>query len=141
VDDERFNLRYHVRRARLPHPGDAAALKELAGRILSEHLDRDKPLWELWIVEGLEGGRFALIIKIHHCMVDGASGMNLLTTLYSASPDARIEEAPPWRPRPAPSALELAVDDVAERLRGPLALARAAADALRRPGEVLATLA
>jgi WS/DGAT/MGAT family acyltransferase len=141
VDDERFNLRYHLRRARLPHPGDAAALKELTARILSEHLDRDKPLWELWIVEGLEGGRFALVAKVHHCMVDGAAGMNLLTTLYSTSPEARIQEAPPWRPRPAPGALELAVDDVAERVRAPLALARAAADALRRPAQALATLA
>jgi WS/DGAT/MGAT family acyltransferase len=141
VDDDRFNLRYHVRRARLPHPGDAAALKELTGRILSQHLDRDKPLWELWIVEGLEDGRFALIVKVHHCMVDGASGMNLLTTLYSASPEACVEAPPPWRPRPAPSALELAFEDAAERVRGPLTLARAAAAALRRPAETFSALA
>jgi WS/DGAT/MGAT family acyltransferase len=141
VDDERFDLRYHVRRTRLPYPGDDAALKELTGRILSEHLDRDKPLWELWIVEGLAGGRFALIAKVHHCMVDGASGVNLLTTLYATSPEQRIEAPAPWRPRPPPPAFALAVDEVAERVRAPLDLARAAARALRRPGEALARLA
>ena len=71
VDDDHFNLSYHVRHTSLPRPGDEEQLKRLAGRIMSQRLDRRRPLWEIWIVEGLEGGRFAMVTKTHHCMVDG----------------------------------------------------------------------
>ncbi len=70
VDDADFNIHYHVRHSALPHPGSERQLKRLVGRIFSQRLDRDKPLWELWVVEGLEGDRIALIAKVHHCMVD-----------------------------------------------------------------------
>jgi WS/DGAT/MGAT family acyltransferase len=71
VDDHRFNLRYHVRRVQLPKPGDERSLKRLVGPIVSHQLDRGKPLWELWVVDGVEGNRVALITKAHHCMIDG----------------------------------------------------------------------
>ena len=87
VDDDRFNIHYHVRHTALPAPGDERQLKRLCGRIMSQQLDRGKPLWEMWVVEGLEHDRFALICKTHHCMVDGISGVDLLAVLLS--PDAR----------------------------------------------------
>src|SRR4029450_5194452 len=74
VDDPRFNLFYHVRHTSLPRPGEERQLKRLCGRILSQKLDHTKPLWEVWIIEGLADGRFALVSKVHHCMVDGISG-------------------------------------------------------------------
>ena len=77
VDDDRFNLDYHIRHTALPRPGNDTQLKKLAGRIMSQKLDRDRPLWEFWVVEGLEGGRFAIISKIHHCMIDGSAGARL----------------------------------------------------------------
>ena len=120
VDDQRFNLHYHVRHTSLPRPGDVRLLKRLAGRIVSQKLDRGKPLWELWVVEGLEGGRFALIAKAHHCMVDGISGFDMLAALLRSEPDAALEEPPPWRPRPAPSAPLLAASSAWRRARAPL---------------------
>ena len=79
VDDARFNIFYHVRHSALPPPGDQRQLKRLIGRILSQKLDLSKPLWEIWVIEGLEGGRVAVVAKGHHAMVDGISGMGLLT--------------------------------------------------------------
>src|SRR5262245_55767503 len=87
VDDAHFNIHYHVRHTALPRPGDERQLKRLAARIMSQHLDRSKPLWEIWIVEGLDGGhRFAMISKIHHCMVDGVSIVDLLNVLLTPNP-------------------------------------------------------
>src|SRR3712207_1115357 len=77
VDDTHFNLEYHVRRTALPSPGDATALKRLTARIMSQQLDRTKPLWEIWVAEGLAGGGFAMISKTHHCLVDGVSGADI----------------------------------------------------------------
>src|SRR6185295_18404196 len=77
VDDDHFNIHFHVRHTSLPRPGDARQLKRLAGRIVSQQLDRARPLWEIWVVEGLEGDRFAMVAKTHHCMVDGVSGVDL----------------------------------------------------------------
>jgi len=85
IDDARFNLRYHVRHTCLPAPGDERILKRLAGRIMSEELDRGKPLWELWFVEGVEGGRFAVISKIHHAMADGVAGAGASGSKSTAS--------------------------------------------------------
>ena len=100
-----FKVEYHVRHTALPRPGDAAQLKRLIGRVGAQPLDRAHPLWELWVVEGLAGGeRFALISKVHHCMVDGISGAELMTVLMGARPDAIAESAPPFVPRPGPSA-------------------------------------
>jgi hypothetical protein len=103
VDDTHFNLNYHLRHTSLPRPGGLRALKRLAGRILSQKLDRGKPLWEMWVVDGLEEDRFALIVKAHHCMVDGISGLELLTRMLRADPDPTVEPAGRWIPRPAPT--------------------------------------
>src|SRR5467141_15316 len=103
IDDDRFRLAYHVRHTALPRPGDERALKRLVGRIMSQPLDRTRPLWEMWCVEGLDGDRFALINKTHHCMIDGISGADLMTTLFSPFPDPNPGEPQPWTPRPRPS--------------------------------------
>jgi len=92
VDDARFNLDYHIRHTALPRPGDEEALKRLAGRIVSQQLDRGKPLWEMWVVEGFDGGRCTMISKSHHCMIDGVSGVDLMGVLMSPVADAAIEE-------------------------------------------------
>jgi WS/DGAT/MGAT family acyltransferase len=126
VDDPRFNIHYHVRHTRLPRPGNERLLKRTAGRILSQHLDRGKPLWELWLVEGLEGDRVALVTKVHHCMVDGVSGVDLLTTLLAPERVEKIEPPHPWLPRPPPDSAELARDRLARVLRAPLSAAGAA---------------
>src|SRR5919202_2061653 len=92
VDDPHLNLRYHVRSTALPSPGSEEQLKALASRVFSQQLDRDKPLWEIWLVDGLEGSRFALLAKTHHALVDGISGVDTVTVLFDASPDP---SAPP----------------------------------------------
>ncbi len=107
IDDDRFNLDFHVRHTALPHPGNDEQLKRLSARIMQQHLDRERPLWEIWVVEGLEGGRFALISKVHHCMIDGVSGVDLLKILMAPTPDTEIHEFPSYIPRPRPSRLEL----------------------------------
>jgi diacylglycerol O-acyltransferase len=117
VDEDHFNLEYHIRHTSLPHPGNEEQLKRLVGRILSQQLDRDKPLWELWVAEGLEGDRFAVIIKIHHCMIDGIAGVDLMAVLFNVVPTAEFEPAPPWQPRPAPKGAQLLVAEVARRTR------------------------
>jgi WS/DGAT/MGAT family acyltransferase len=133
VDDERFELDFHVRRAALTRPGSEAALKELVARILSQPLDRKRPLWELWAIEGLEGERFAVVTKVHHSMVDGVGGANLLTSLFSRAPDEAAQTPPPWSPEPPPGALELLLEDAAHRPRLGAALVRDALVALRSP--------
>jgi WS/DGAT/MGAT family acyltransferase len=134
IDDERFNLEYHVRHTCLPKPGDEETLKALVGRILSQHLDRDKPLWEIYVIEGLEGDRFAMLMKTHHCMVDGIAGMALLNRLLSPDPDLEVGPASAWRPQPAPGALWLLADVVDRRVATPLAeAARAVGHAMREP--------
>ena len=107
VDDPSFNLDYHVRHTALPKPGSAEQLRQLVGRIFSQRLDRSKPLWELWIVQGLEGDRFALISKTHHALVDGVSGVDIATVLFDLSPvpaDCRRQTTGrPSPSRPTPS--------------------------------------
>jgi WS/DGAT/MGAT family acyltransferase len=116
VDDEHFHLDYHVRHIALPHPGSTEQLKDLVGRLMSQQLDRSKPLWELYIVEGLEDGGFALVAKIHHCMIDGVSGIDLMAVLLDFSPDFEITEPIPWTPRPAPNGTELIVREVSRTI-------------------------
>mgnify|MGYP002825657534 FL=1 len=103
VDDKNFMLDYHVRHTALPKPGSETQLKRLAARIMAQPLDRGRPLWETWVIEGLEGNRFALIIKIHHCMVDGSSGVDLGQIMMTMTPDRTLPEAPPYITRPRPS--------------------------------------
>lgn len=130
VDDQHFNFDYHVRHTSLPRPGSDEQLQGLAGRIVSTKLDRNKPLWELWVVEGLSNDRFAIIAKIHHCMIDGLSGVDLTTILLNVVPDSSIEEAPEWTPRPAPTPTQLAVAEAAR-------LTRRLIDGLTNVGEVV----
>jgi WS/DGAT/MGAT family acyltransferase len=137
VDDEHFDLDYHVRHTALPRPGSEEELKRLVARVLSQPLDRDRPLWELWIVEGLEGDRFALLMKVHHCMVDGVAGMSLLTLLMRADRDDAIPDTEAWFPRPHPSPLRLGLDELTSRARMPVALGRVLWSALREPSRVL----
>jgi WS/DGAT/MGAT family acyltransferase len=119
VDDPHFRIDYHVRHIALPRPGSDAQLKRLAADLMERPLDRGRPLWENWLIEGLEGDRFALINKTHHCMIDGASGMALMQTLFSLSPKVEVREAPRYVPRPAPSLLELQRDAWRRRLGCP----------------------
>jgi len=107
VDDPHFHLGYHMRHTALPRPGSEAQLKRLAARIMEHPLDRSRPLWEVWVVEGLEGDRFALISKTHHCILDGESSVDILQLILSRTPDWEIPEAPRYLPRPEPSAGEL----------------------------------
>jgi len=126
VDDANFNVRYHVRHTALPRPGDERQLKRLAGRVFSQPLDREKPLWELWLVEGLDEDRLAMLAKVHHCMVDGISAAELLSQLLTPEPVAQVEMPPAWSPRPAPGTLQLGLDEVTRALRAPILLAEGA---------------
>lgn len=118
-DDHHFNLRYHVRHTALPSPGTDEQLQTLVGRVMSQQLDRSKPLWETWIVEGLEDGSWAMLSKTHHCMVDGVSGSDLLSVLLDEAPD--VEHPPPrrWKAGPRPSAAALVGDAMLDSLRRP----------------------
>jgi WS/DGAT/MGAT family acyltransferase len=136
VDDERFQLDCHVRHTSLPRPGDLRQLKRLAGRIFSQKLDMHRPAWEMWWVEGLESGGFALITKLHHCMVDGISGVDLIGSLVAAAASP-ASETPRWLPRPAPSPRQLVADELAHRAALP---ARALGAALRALGSPLESL-
>ncbi len=108
VDDEGFNINYHVRHTALPRPGSEEQLKQLVGQICSQKLDRHRPLWEMWFVEGLADGRFALVGKVHHCMMDGASGVDMMAALLRFDAEVpEIAEPEPWSPRPAPNRSEL----------------------------------
>ncbi len=133
VDDDQFNLEYHVRLTALPYPGGPDELKRLTARIMSQMLDRGKPLWEIWIVEGLQSGGFAMINKTHHCMVDGISGSDIISTLLD--PDPRLPTGRPqaWKPRPTPHAVNLTADAVRHRLEQPLELLRATRRAITNP--------
>lgn len=115
VDDPRFNLHYHVRHLSLPRPGDERLLKRLAGHVLSLPLDHRRPLWELWVVEGLQENRFAVVTKAHHCMVDGVGSADLMTASMQLTPDATVREPKPWVPRPAPGPLDLALGELSRR--------------------------
>lgn len=120
VDDQHFNIEYHVRHTSLPRPGDEEQLKRLAGRIMSQQLDRSKPLWEMWVVEGLNGGdRFALVSKIHHCMVDGMSSVDLLAVLLTVEPTETIDPPVRWIPRPRPTWWQMLSAEAARRARTP----------------------
>jgi len=139
VDDPTFNLSYHVRHTALPQPGSEEQLRALAARIHSQRLDRAKPLWETWLVQGLEGDRFALISKSHHALVDGIAGVDLMTVLFDATPEPveAPHEGEPWVATPEPSAAALAARGVRGLARLPLDLASRAASAATHPGQAL----
>jgi len=143
VDDPHFNIDYHLRHTALPAPGGEAELRALVGRVMSQQLDRSKPLWEIWMVEGLEKGGWALLSKTHHALVDGVAGTDLLAVLMDTSPNSTPAVADDWRPRPAPSGARLAFDAATalarspyEQLRALRASTRLPRHALSRAGEV-----
>jgi len=141
VDDPNFNLEYHVRRSALPAPGDEERLRQLAARVFSQALDRTKPLWEMWVVEGLSDGRFALISKTHHALVDGISGIDLMTTLFDVTKVPRTVEGDPWVPRPVPTPAELTAASLLGAVGAVVTLPLRTAGALAHPHEVADELA
>lgn len=139
IDDPSFNLEYHVRHTALPHPGSEEQLRALAARIHSQRLDRAKPLWELWLVQGLENNRFALISKTHHALVDGVSGVDLMTVLFDLSPVPQLapHEGEPWAAQPEPGGVALAARGIKGLLKLPFGLAHGAFGAATHPGSSL----
>lgn len=141
VDDPHFHLEYHVRHTALPAPGSRDKLNRLTARIMSQQLDRDKPLWEIWFAEGLAGNRFALVSKTHHSLVDGISGTDIMSVLLDPAPEVPAIERDTWRPDIEPSADQLMVDALRERLTSPAEVVRslqsAASDPSRLSGLVL----
>ena len=137
-DDPHLNLNYHIRHTSLPPPGDDDQLRTLAARVFSQRLDRSKPLWELWLVEGLEDGRFAVVGKSHHAMVDGVSGVDITTVLYDAEREPSDPPAPAhdWLPRPERSAAQLFGESVIERLTSPTEIVRGARALVRGPRQL-----
>lgn len=136
VDDPHFNIDYHVRRTAVPTPGGREELQNLVGRVMSQHLDRARPLWEAWAVEGLDDRRWAMVSKVHHCMVDGVSSIDLMSVLFDTEATPMRPAVPPWRPRPEPSVVELFAQSLAGALSPVEQLARMLA-ALRSPRETL----
>jgi diacylglycerol O-acyltransferase len=139
VDDPHLNLDYHVRQTALPAPGSDEQLRNLAARIFSQQLDRSKPLWELWLVEGMADGRFAVIGKSHHALVDGVSGVDITTVLYDLDREPKRPPTgpPPWLARPEPTDSKLLGDALKERLTSPGEIARGVRHALRGPRQVV----
>ncbi len=139
VDDPHLNLRYHVRVTALPSPGSEEQLMDLAGRVFSQQLDRDKPLWEIWLVEGLEDDRFALLAKTHHALVDGVSGIDIVSVLFDTSPEpaAPPSEGQRWLPRPVPSGAQMLGEALLERATVPGEVARTVRAVFRGPRRVL----
>ncbi len=139
VDDPSFNLDYHIRHTALPAPGHFEQLQELTARIFSQQLDRSKPLWEMWLIEGLEDDRFALITKTHHSLIDGIAGVDLATVLFDLSPDPPplSHSGRPWTPHPEPGAAHLVAAGLIGAVRAGLALAEGAIDALTHPDRAL----
>jgi diacylglycerol O-acyltransferase len=134
VDDPHFNLAYHVRHTALPPPGGEAELNNLMARLMAVELDRHRPLWEIWVVEGLTDGRWALISKVHHCMVDGVSGTDLMVQLLDSSRrPGRPRQRDAWRPAPEPSDAALIAGAVTDLLSTPAEQARVARAMLRVP--------
>ncbi len=134
VDDEHFQLEHHLRHVAVAHPGAEAQLRRLVSHIAESPLDRGRPLWESWVIEGLEGGRFAFVTKAHHCMFDGTGGMQALEQLLSRDPNAPLSEAPRWVPKTPPSGLELRRDELVHWAELPWRLAREATGAARERG-------
>ncbi len=138
VDDPYFRVRYHVRHTALPRPGGDEELKRLAGRVFSQALDRSRPLWELWLVEGLADGRFAVLSKTHHALVDGVSGVDIATVLFDTSAEP-LPVAPPedhWVARPLPTRAQLLADALLERTTVPAEVVRGVKATLRGPRTV-----
>ena len=134
VDDPHFNLGYHIRHTALPEPGSEEQLRILAARIFSQRLDRSKPVWEMWLVDGVDKDRFALVTKSHHALVDGVSGVDITTVLFDTEPDPDSVPAPePWIPRPEPSGAQMLGEALVERATTPAEIVRGARALFRAP--------
>ena len=141
VDDERFDISYHVRLTALPRPGAEEQLLALMGRLQAQPLDRSRPLWELWFVEGLEGDRVAIIQKTHHALVDGISGVDVATVLldFEPQPAPPADEIEPWEPEPAPLPAQLLAETLLERATQPAEIGRTVRAWFRGPREAART--
>jgi len=137
VDDPHFDLRYHLRQTALPAPGGDEQLRHLMERVMAQRLDRERPLWECWLVEGLEGGRWAVLTKVHHCMVDGVSGTDLYRVFFDLTPEPFPGVTDDWSSTPEPSTLRLTAAALGELARSPVDQVRALRRALRTPGQLL----
>ena len=138
VDDPHLNLRYHLRHSGLPAPGSEQQLRDLAGRVFAQPLDRDKPLWELSLVDGLEGNRWALLSKTHHALVDGISGVDIVTVLFDTQPEPAVPADPgtQWLPRPLPTQAQLLGEALVERATIPGEAVRSVRAVFRTPRRV-----
>ena len=132
VDDPHFNIEYHVRHTALPAPGGESELRKLVGRVMAQQLDRAKPLWEIWVVGGLEDDHWAMMSKTHHCMVDGVSGTDLLALTLDISPEGSDPTPDTWEPETQPSRRQLALTAVSERARSPYEFVRGLRSAVRQ---------
>jgi diacylglycerol O-acyltransferase len=141
VDDDRFDISYHVRLTAVPRPGSRDQLLTLTGRIEAQVLDRSHPLWELWFVEGLEGNRVALVQKTHHALVDGVSGVDVATVLLDFTPEPTVLDPPAWLPAPAPSGPQLLRDTLVERSTQPTEMVRSVRGLARAPQRAAARTA
>jgi diacylglycerol O-acyltransferase len=137
VDDPRFDVAHHLRRVALPPPGGRAELTRMMGVLMGQELDRRRPLWEAWVVDGLEDGRWALISKVHHCMVDGVSGVDLMAVMLDHQPEPSSPAPDEWHPAAEPSDLRLLAAAVGDLLTQPFEQARLVRSALRRPGRAM----
>ena len=135
VDDPHFNLGYHLRRTALPEPGGDEQLRLLIGRVMSQQLDRHKPLWEMWMIEGLSEQRWALLTKVHHSVVDGVAGAELLSAILDEEREPERSPPEPWRCERQPSGAELAVRALGDRALSPLAGVRSALGSPRAVAE------
>lgn len=140
-DDPYFHLPYHVRHTAVPAPGDDEQVRTLAARLLSQRLDRSRPLWEMWLIEGLSEGRFAVLNKVHHSMVDGISGTDLMEAILDDTPNPPEEPPAPWTPRPQVSGPGLIATGVVDSIRNPLRTLEGIAANLARPRELVVSAA
>ena len=137
VDDPQFNLRYHIRHTALPSPGSEEQLRTLASRVFSQRLDRSKPLWEMWLVDKVEGDRFAIVTKSHHCLIDGVSGVDITNVLFDTMPEPEsVPQREPWTPRPEPSDAQVLAEALLERLTSPAEAARGVRALFRAPRRI-----
>jgi diacylglycerol O-acyltransferase / wax synthase len=140
VDDPHFNLRYHLRHTALPSPGGDEELRNLVGRVMAQQLDRHKPLWEMWMVENLDQGHWALVSKVHHCMVDGVSGTDLLSVVLDAEREPLPPLADQWKPESEPSDVRLLGDALVDLVANPYEQFRAARSMTRAPRQMASQL-
>jgi WS/DGAT/MGAT family acyltransferase len=133
VDDPDFDIRWHVRNTALPSPGGPEEIGRLVSRVMSRRMSRDRPLWEYWFCEGLAGGRWALLSKLHHSLVDGVSGTDLYRLVLDPTPTPRHPEPDAWTPAPWPSTLSVTVGAVRELVAAPVPAVRAVAGSLTDP--------